>query len=612
MLIDNRRILQLKNKVLLEKMDNFNPSNCELIKAKNGTDTLVLTKGDKNVSYHSRYNPAQEASTILANQLKENTNYVLLVGVGLGYLVQELVEKYPNVRFSIYEPNLDVLSTFLNVFELKKVRSKNMDVIFSSPLELENFNKLYKNLSEATAQIIISPIADKLYKEEIEQFINGLKKYLESNKDSTLTDLRFQIRWTTNSIVNFNEVLNSPNFFNHINIEKLKNKPALIVAAGPSLDDEIENIRLVKEQGKAYIFAVGSAVNTLIKNDIMPDALFSYDPTAKNAEVVKKVKELQLPIPLIFGSSIGYEVLQDYPGKKIHFFTSQDSINPNLIQQQSHIIPDAPTIAAIALYIAGGIKMEPIMLVGQNLSVTKEKTYATGIDYINEKQFSDEKLATYKKFMSTTDEEVYTEDGYISMKKVIEFYIKEVGLDGKVFNTTQNGLPIEGAPFVPLENLIETHLQQNNIVDASIFNAENNYNIEEVLSNFKKYEGSFDDLIGDFKKLVTVDTQIREAYDKKLINNVQSHFNEFDKYFNRIEKNLFFLRTLAPITRTQYKQLVDRSDEVRYERRPLQKMEKYIDIYSKYIRTMYLGIIQIQPAFAELKKSDLFKKEDSQ
>lgn len=612
MLIDNKRILHEKNKVLLEKLNKHNSSCCEIIKAKNDMDTLVLTIDGQKISYHSRYNPAQEATTILQNQLKENTNYVLLIGVGLGYIVQELIEKYPNVRFSIYEPNLDVLSTFLNTFNLNKVRAQKLEMVFSSPLELANFNKLYNNLADEKSQIIISPIANTLYKKEIEQFIKGLKTFLESNKDSTITDLRFQMRWTTNSIVNFNEVLNSPNFFNHINVEKFKNKPALIVAAGPSLDDEIENIRLIKEQGKAYIFAVGSAVNTLIKNDIMPDALFSYDPTSKNAEVVKKVKELQLPIPLIFGSSIGYEVLKDYPGKKVHFFTTQDSINPNLIQQQSHIIPDAPTIAAVALYILGGIKMEPIMLVGQNLSVTKEKTYATGIDYINKKLLSDEKLATYKKVLSTTGEEIYTEDGYISMKNVIEFYIKQVGLDGKVFNTTKKGLPIDGAPFAPLENLIELHLQQDNIVDPSIFDSENDYNIEEVLSNLKKFENSFDDLIGDFKKLVAVDTQIREVYEKKLINNIQNHFNEFDKYFNRIEKNTFFLQTLAPITRTQYKQLVDRSDEVRYERRPLQKMEKYIDIYSKYIRTMYLGIVQIQPAFAELKKSDLFKKEDSQ
>lgn len=612
MLVDNKRILQAKNKALVDKLKQHENQLCEIVEAKTGVNTLVVTKGNQKISYHSRYNPVQEAKTILSSQLKDNTEYVLLIGVGLGYIMQELIEQRPNIRFSIYEPNIDVLSCFLNTFNLEKVRAKKLDMIFSHPLELENFNKLYNALTEEKAQIIISPIANTLYAEEIEQFVSGLKNYLTARKGSTITDLKFQARWTINSIVNLSEVLNSPNFFSHVDITKLEGKPALIVAAGPSLNDEIENIKLIKEQGKAYIFAVGSAVNTLIKYGIMPDALFSYDPTAKNAKVVKKIKDLQLSIPLIFGTSIGYEVLKDYPGKKIHFFTSQDSINTNLIQHNSHIIiPDAPTIAAIALYIVGGIKMSPIMLVGQNLSITKEKTYADGIDYVN-KAVTEDRLKAYKATVSTTGEEVYTQDGYLSMRDVIQVYIKQVGLEDNIFNTTKNGLPIEGAPFIPLKSLLETHLQENNIVDTSIFEAENDYNVEETINNFKKYEEHFDELISDFKKLVAVDKQIQEAYEKKLISNIQNYFNEFDKYFNRIEKNPFFLQTLAPITRTQYKQLVDRSDEVRYEKRPLQKMKKYIEIYSKYIRTMYVGIIQIQPAFGELKKSDLFKKEDSQ
>ncbi|WP_107942118.1 motility associated factor glycosyltransferase family protein [Metasolibacillus fluoroglycofenilyticus] len=612
MLIDNKRILQSKNKQLVQKLEQYENRFCEVSDAKTGISTLIVTKGDQKIFYHSRYNPMQEAKAILSNQLNEEIEYVLLIGVGLGYVVQELIEQRSDVRFSIYEPNLDVLSCFLNTFNLSKVRSKNFEQLFSHPSELTNLNKLYNDLAEDRAQIIISPIANTLYANEIKQFIGGFKNYLTSYKDSTITDLRFQARWTINSIVNFAEILKSPNFFKHIDLKKLENKPVLIVAAGPSLNDEIENIRLIKEQGKAYIFAVGSAINTLIKNHILPDALFSYDPTPKNAEVVKRVKELELDIPLIFGSSIGFEVLKNYPGKKVHFFTSQDSINSNLINHNSHvIIPDAPTIAAIALYIVGGIKMGPVMLVGQNLSITKEKTYADGIDYIDDADVTEDKLKAYKVATSTTGDEIYTGSGYLSMRDVIQFYIKQVGLEKNVFNTTKNGLPIEGAPFVPLESLLETHLQENNIVDSSIFDVENDYNIEDTLNRFKQYENYFDALIEDFKKLVAVDKQIQEAYSKKLINNTQSYFNEFDKYFNRIEKNPFFLQTLAPITRTQYKQLVDKSDGVRFEKRPLKKMEKYINVYSKYIRTMYVGIVQIQPAFGELKKSDLFKKEDA-
>lgn len=611
MLINNKAIIKSKNMHLNTLKEETKNLSFEVLQAKNGENTLTITKDSQVLSYHSRYNPTQEAQAFLKKMINEQTNYVLFIGIGLGYVIKELDEHYPHITYSIYEPDESIMQCFLSTFDLSKVKLKNIDEMFSHPNQIANLEKFYLKLAEQNAQVIVTPVAQKIYEEEIKTLISNFKNYLEQQKSSTITDLCFQTRWTINSIVNFAENLQTPNFFKHADLTAFRDKPALIVAAGPSLDEEIENIRLVKENGKAYIFAVGSAVNTLIKHNIMPDALFSYDPTAKNAEVVKQVKELNLQIPLIYGTSIGFEVLKDYPGKKWHFFTTQDSISPNLINHQSNvIIPDAPTVAAIALYILGGIGMGPIILVGQNLAITKEKTYADGISYVGDTVVTDDTLKGYIPMMSTTNEEVYTQQGYLEMRDVIQYYIQSRGLQGKVYNTTKNGLNIEGAPFITLSELIETRLQEDNIVKPLHF-SENDYNIEEALANFSQFEEDFDRLIRDFKKLVDVDKKIRDAYKKKLINNAKSYFDEFDKYFNKIEQSSFFLKVIAPTTRNQYKELVLKSEKVKVENRPLQKMEKYINTYSKYIKTIYVAIVEIQPAFAELKKSDLFKKEDS-
>ena len=60
-----------------------------------------------------------------------------------------------------------------------------------------------------------------------------------------------------------NEVLSIPNILMEKKGE-FKKKPAIIVAAGRSLNEEIENIRHVIDNGLSYIFSVGSAINTLI------------------------------------------------------------------------------------------------------------------------------------------------------------------------------------------------------------------------------------------------------------------------------------------------------------------------------------------------------------
>lgn len=45
--------------------------------------------------------------------------------------------------------------------------------------------------------------------------------------------------------------------------------------------------------------------------------------------VIQKVKDKNIAnIPLIFGSTVGYETLADYNGPLLHMFTSQDTVAP--------------------------------------------------------------------------------------------------------------------------------------------------------------------------------------------------------------------------------------------------------------------------------------------
>ena len=295
----------------------------------------------------------------------------------------------------------------------------------------------------------------------------------------------------------------------------------------------------------------------------------------------------------------------------IHFFMAQDSFNTNIINHRCNIIiPDAPTVAAVALYIVGGIKMSPVILVGQNLSVTEDKTYSDGIDYFGEAIKTKESFGCHHKDISTTNNIIYTSDSFMQMKNILERYIFDVGLEGKIYNTTKNGLPIFGAPFKPLEEIVQKLLKES-VVDGEIFNVEGTYDTKDALDTFKIYENHFDMLIKDFKELIAIDEKILAIYESKVISKLNEYLIQFNNLFKKIEKNDFFMQIIAPTTRHQYKQLVEKSAAVEMEKRPFEKIKKYQDSYSKYIRTMYLAIYDIQPAFAELKKSDLFIKENS-
>ena len=91
-------------------------------------------------------------------------------------------------------------------------------------------------------------------------------------------------------------------------------------------------------------------------------------------------------IPLIFSSSVGFEVLQNYPGTSLlHMITSQDTISSYLLKLDNNTqldgVKDAPSIAVVTIQLLYKLGFNPIILVGQNLAYADNKHYAEGISY---------------------------------------------------------------------------------------------------------------------------------------------------------------------------------------------------------------------------------------
>ncbi len=73
----------------------------------------------------------------------------------------------------------------------------------------------------------------------------------------------------------------------------------------------------------------------MIYHDIYPDAATTYDPGKFNHNVFTKIKEEGIAdIPMIFGSSVGYETIMNYPGNKYHMITSQDTVSAYYLKKQ--------------------------------------------------------------------------------------------------------------------------------------------------------------------------------------------------------------------------------------------------------------------------------------
>ncbi|WP_130859696.1 motility associated factor glycosyltransferase family protein [Gracilibacillus phocaeensis] len=612
MLIDNKNYLSVKNRPLLQLLNETTTDEefVEIEMAKSEQLTLKIKQNDSYKYVHSKYNPLIEIDK-LVNQfdLIEGKSHILLFGLGMGYHYTALKKKFPHATFSIYEPDLLVLKKLLSHISLEELFGKdNVTIVVKETMEssIQHFLQSHQNKIEVFAL----PYYQKNYQVELDKLYALLVDQLKNTKSRLVTNLSFQKRWTINAIKNFPTVLKTPNILRDIDESVFKGKPAIIVSAGPSLNEEFENLKYIKKHGLAYIFSVGSAINALIENDILPDAICTYDPQAHNYKVIQKVKDRNIAtIPLIFGSTVGYETLFDYQGPLLHMITTQDTIAPYLLQDEKEIdmVNDAPSIALVTYQLLSKLKVKTIYLVGQNLSFKDRYRYAAGVEYQTD-QVSEDKLIPVK---SVSGKTVWTEDGYNRMRQTLELYIKQT-TSVNVYNTTKDGAAIEGASFIPLSKVINTHFTNQFEVSDQWYHAEPHYERNHILdhmNNLAYYKNIFMQDLTDTMKMMRHIYQSKHHY-RGNNGKLEKQLAKFDKKFKKIKKNRFNQTFLSPMLRVQLENLVASSQEIKQETDNMKKIDLFYNRFGSFLSQLNHLMHEVNEYFEELRNNELFVEKE--
>lgn len=580
----------------------------KVVAAKNGLPTLVLEQNGSVQYIHSKYDPQREAATFIeqfANEVLSKYKHIIFYGVGLGYHIEEFINRYSPEKISIYEPNPEIFYSFVSHNDLSSSKWRALENIFVETKPEDSIRFIQNFISYSTEELlfVVLPSYTRLFKENYEDFSQNFKKIIKDKRASLRTNFAFQKRWIINSMINFKEVLSTPNIL----LEKkgqFKGMTAILVAAGPSLNDEIENLRYIKENGLAYIFSVGSAVNTLIHNDIYPHAACTYDPTAFNQNVFKTIKEKGIKeIPMIFGSSVGYETPKNYPGAKYHMITSQDTVASYFLKIRNDeaisIVQDAPSIAVITLQLLHMLGFTNIILVGQNLGYRGKERYSEGIFYSRELTEKEIERGIWVK--DVYGHEILTNESFNSMRKQMERYIKLLP-DINVINTTKSGANIEGAKFVELEEIIETALKEKIVVENWLEGNKTNYDKEHLISQLNKMDESYHEALKINRDYYSILTKIEKEINNNNYNQAEKLYVKLNKEIKRLENNDFYKTFILPRNRVQHKILADSIDNLYAERNPYNKGKRIVDSYRKFIKICNGDIRMIEPLYKEMKE----------
>ncbi len=302
---------------------------------------------------------------------------LLLFGLGNGMYAREFL-RHMSVDHTVivYEPSSAILRTVLQEFDLSDILSdhrvilllrdtmdKAVETYFYDLLtftDMESFR--YSNYLNYSS----------LFREQYVEYMEGIQNACNGINSTQGVIGRLGKQYNENTFANLKYFMNGKSL-DSLYRNLPKGMPAIVVAAGPSLDKNIKMLHHAKR--KALIIAVDSALRPLLKEGIIPDLCISVDGK-KNIRHFSE--EASKDIPLVCMLVSNKEVLAGHRAEKF-FLNDLNHHIQHFLSENELVLPVTSTggsVANDAFSLARLLGRKTIILVGQDLAYTGNKTHS--------------------------------------------------------------------------------------------------------------------------------------------------------------------------------------------------------------------------------------------
>ena len=454
------------------------PDWLEVIRSRDGKENLLITEGSRKTTAWNMDDTMERIRAQAEAIPTKDQDVSVLAGIGLGYLLNELVQKkdrHKDHKTVVIEPELWLIREALSRFDFSDGLKKK--TIFVAA-DLADISVLLSILD-------LSFIVES-YTMSIEEYANT-KHSTYSKYIDHAANLVNQMRCNTGTVMNAgaiiadNDIANLPYVIQHRGVNELKDlfkgRPCVLVSTGPSLK---KNIHLLREaQGRVVIVAVAQALRVLQAYDIRPDFITTVDFGEVNMVHLKGLMDSD--VPLICLNKTYAPLLHAYRGPR--FIVA--SPNPGYEDKAHGILTgkgaldSGGSVAHMNFSAACLMGCDPIIVVGQDLALSGGESHIALADAGGRVEVSANGVIMWK----VRDQRCHLKDieeGAFSMgfEHRVEGYFGEpvltnIGLASflsvfdsmflaqkgtrTIINATQGGARIKGAHQMSLSSALAKH-----------------------------------------------------------------------------------------------------------------------------------------------------------
>lgn len=329
------------------------------------------------VLVHSRRDPVREANALLSDFSDPLPSSLVVVGLGLGYLVDALAARGWTGRLLALEPEPGLVPALL-------ARPLCADWSRSGRLRVVT-GPDYRQTAETLAELglsaprpLVHPLLARTHADQtrrafavLARAANGVRANEEAKKRQSSLCLR-------NTLSNLRLLSRESDVTALDGI--MQKVPAIVVGAGPSLDRQLDQLR--DAQSNALIITVDTALRPLLAAGVTPHLVVSVDPSTINATHL-----LELPGAgatwLVAETSIDPHAMSAFRDRIFAFRVGTRHPWPWLIANGCDCgsLRAWGSVLTTAFDLAARMGASPIALAGADLAYTGDQPYCRGTTF---------------------------------------------------------------------------------------------------------------------------------------------------------------------------------------------------------------------------------------
>lgn len=321
---------------------------------------------------HSAYDPVKEGRTFAKNVVRGSA--ICLYGFGLGYHVEALLEKIgPEGSLLVIELNSDLLASALILRDQTALLAdKRLRLVYGTdePPVAAEISRHMNQIKETDGSLVVlfhSP-SFKCIPKHFERIGNALEILQMERRVPAI----FGDQEAENYFFNKEIVSRSPGINTCRNMHK--NRPAMLISAGPSLDDVMPYLERMARH--CILACVDTALPALSNEGIYPQYVFSLDPQEESFLYFRD--HLDSPAKLIYLPTANARVLNNYQGEKIVVFKEGHSLFKDKVDlmNEKGTTRAGGSVSCLGIDCLLQMGCNPIILAGQDCAFSGYRTYS--------------------------------------------------------------------------------------------------------------------------------------------------------------------------------------------------------------------------------------------